>query len=261
MTFFAVSNLEKEFGGLSALDGVSFTLYKNDIVGVIGPNGAGQSTLFNCITGYLQPTGGGIKFKNHSVTGVEPEELAQRGLVRTFQIPKVFPTMTVLENVMVAAKDHPGERLYGGLVGPEESDQYERQIEERAIELIEDFNLKRVMHEYASNISGGQRKLLDLCRALMVDPDLLLLDEPFAGVQEELVKEISDQIKRLHESGVTIMIIEHGIETLVDIVDRMIVLDNGAVLADGDPEAVVNNREVLETYIGDIDQPIVEEGP
>ncbi|WP_251343732.1 ABC transporter ATP-binding protein [Haloplanus halophilus] len=257
MTFFEVSDLRKEFGGLSALDGVSFTVYKNDMIGLIGPNGAGKSTLFNCITGYLEPTSGAVTFKRTNVTGEDPDELARRGLVRTFQIPRVFPTMTVLENVKVAAQGHPGERVYAGMVGTDDSLEFEAETTDRALELVDQFNLKRVVDEYGANISGGQRKLLDLCRALMVDPDLLLLDEPFAGVQEELVKEITAQIRRLNDNGVTVIVIEHGIETLVDLVDRMIVLDNGAVLADGDPGAVVNDREVLETYIGDVDEAAV----
>jgi neutral amino acid transport system ATP-binding protein len=260
LTFFSVSELQKTFGGLRALDEVSFNVYEKDMIGVIGPNGAGKSTLFNCITGYLEPTSGFVSFRGTPVTDLEPEQLARKGLVRTFQIPRVFPTMTVRENVMVAAQDHPGERLYGALIDSGDALQYEHETKERALELIDDFNLTRVKDEYASNISGGQRKLLELCRALMVDPDLLLLDEPFAGVQEELVKEISTQIRRLNENGVTVIIIEHGIETLVELVDRMIVLDHGSIIADGDPEAVVNDRTVVETYIGDLDQPIAGEG-
>lgn len=258
MTFFEVSELEKTFGGLSAVDDVSFKVHEEDIVGIIGPNGAGKSTLFNCITGYLEPTSGFVSFRNRPVTDLEPQELAREGIVRTFQIPKVFPTMTVKNNVMVAARDHPGERLSGALAGSNETVQYEREIEDRAVELIDDFNLTRVRDEYASNISGGQRKLLTLCRALMVGPDLLLLDEPFAGVQEELVEEITSQINRLRANGVTVIIIEHGIKTLVRLVDRMIVLDNGSIIAEGDPETVVNKREVLETYIGEVDQPAAE---
>lgn len=163
--------------------------------------------------------------------------------------------MTVQNNVMVADQNHPGEQFYNALAGTDNGVQYENELEQQALDIIEDFNLTRVKNEYASNISGGQRKLLSLCRALMVGPDLLLLDEPFAGVQEELVKEIVAQIERLNENGVTVIIIEHGIETLVELVDRMIVLDNGSIIADGKPNDVVNRQKVLETYIGDIDQP------
>lgn len=258
MTFFSVAELTKSFGGLTAVDNVSLNVYEGDMVGVIGPNGAGKSTLFNCITGYLEPTSGEIHFKGKPVTDLEPEELSQEGLVRTFQVAKVFPTMSVLDNVMVASQGHPGERIHGAMRGSEDVIRHETETRERAEKLIDEFNLTRVSHEYASNISGGQRKLLDLCRALMVDPDLLLLDEPFAGVQEELVKEISAQIERLNENGVTVVIIEHGIETLVNLVDRMIVLDNGSIIADGKPEAVVNKEEVIETYIGDVDQSTAE---
>jgi len=260
MTFFSVDNMEKRFGGLTAVDSVSFNVYEGDIVGVIGPNGAGKSTLFNCITGYLEPTSGDIHFKERPVTDYEPEKLARNGLVRTFQIPKVFPTMTVENNILVAGQDHPGERLYEALAATDDTMQYESELEERADELMDDFNLKRVKNEYASNISGGQRKLLSLCRSLMVNPDLLLLDEPFAGVQEELVEEIAAQITRLNQNGVTVIIIEHGIETLVDLVDRMIVLDNGSIIADGEPNSVVNKQKVLETYIGEMDQPQAEGG-
>lgn len=260
MTFFSVDNMEKRFEGLTAVDSVSFNVYEKDIVGVIGPNGAGKSTLFNCITGYLEPTSGEIHFKETPVTDYEPDKLARNGMVRTFQIPKIFPTMTVKNNILVAGQDHPGEQLLNALAGTGDTIQHESELEERAEELIDDFNLTRVKNEYASNISGGQRKLLSLCRALMVEPDLLLLDEPFAGVQEELVEEIAAQITRLNQNGVTVIIIEHGIETLVELVDRMIVLDNGSIIADGDPESVVNKRKVLETYIGEMDQPEAEGG-
>jgi branched-chain amino acid transport system ATP-binding protein len=255
MTFFSVAELNKSFGGLTAVDNVSLNVYEGDIVGVIGPNGAGKSTLFNCITGYLEPTSGEIHFRETPVTDHGPGKLSQEGLVRTFQEARVFPTMTVLDNVMVASQDHPGEEIQGALRRSNNVVEHETETQKRAKELIDDFNLKRVENEYASNISGGQRKLLDLCRALMVEPDLLLLDEPFAGVQEELVKEISSQITRLNENGVTVIIIEHGIETLVNLVDRIIVLDNGSIIADGEPESVVNKKEVIETYIGSVDQP------
>lgn len=260
MTFFSVNNIEKRFEGLTAVDSVSFNVYEKDMIGVIGPNGAGKSTLFNCITGYLEPTSGEIHFKEQPVTDYEPEKLARNGLVRTFQIPKIFPTMTVKNNILVAGQEHPGEQLYNAVAGTGDTMQYESELEDRANALIDDFNLTRVKNEYASNISGGQRKLLSLCRALMVDPGLLLLDEPFAGVQEELVEEIAAQITRLNQNGVTVIIIEHGIETLVDLVDRMMVLDNGSIIADGDPESVVNKRNVLETYIGEMDQPKAEGG-
>ena len=260
MTLLEANGLRKTFGGIVAVDEVSFEVDRTEIVGVIGPNGAGKSTLFNCITGYLEPTSGEIHFKEQPVTDYEPQQLARNGLVRTFQMPKIFPTMTVKNNVLVAGQDHPGERLYNALAGTDNTVEYESELEERAGDLIEDFNLTRVKDEYASNISGGQRKLLSLCRALMVEPDLLLLDEPFAGVQEELVEEIAAQISRLNQNGVTVIIIEHGIETLVNLVNRMIVLDNGSIIADGDPETVVNKQKVLETYIGDMDQPKAEGG-
>jgi branched-chain amino acid transport system ATP-binding protein len=251
VTLLDVDGLEKEFGGLLAIDDLSLSVDRGELVGVMGPNGAGKSTLFNCISGVVEPTAGTVAFDGEDVTGEQPEVLARRGLVRTFQHTRQLDTMTVRENVRLAAPNQPGERTVPALTRSQGMQETERRVVERADELIEAFELDHLADEYASNLSGGQRKLLELARVLMLDPDLLLLDEPFAGVNPTLTNEIADRIRELNDEGMTVVVIEHELETLTALVDRLVVLTQGSVLVDGDPETVLDDERVVEAYLGE----------
>ena len=251
MTLLDVVDLEKEFGGLLAVDDLSLSVDRGELVGVMGPNGAGKSTLFNCISGVAAPSDGVVAFDGEDVTGEQPEELARRGLVRTFQHTRQLGTMTVRENVRLAAPDQPGERTLPALAGTREMRDTERRVIERADELIAAFELDHLADERASNLSGGQRKLLELARVLMLDPDLLLLDEPFAGVNPTLTDDIADRIRALNDDGMTVVVIEHELETLTALVDRLVVLTQGSVLVDGDPATVLDDERVVEAYLGE----------
>lgn len=251
MTLLATRGLSKNFGGIQALDDVSVEIDDGELVGLIGPNGAGKTTFFNCVTGFLEPTAGSVYFDGEEVTGYSSAELAHEGMVRSFQHSRAVTTLSVLDNVRLAAPDHPGERTFRALAGTDGVVEYEREITRRAEELLERFDLAQRADEYAGRLSGGQRKLLEVARALMLDPDLLLLDEPYAGIDEETIGEISAYIKELNDEGMTFLVIEHGLESLVELVDRLIVLNQGEVLADGPTGEVVRNEQVIKVYTGE----------
>ncbi|WP_435345371.1 ABC transporter ATP-binding protein [Haloarchaeobius sp. HRN-SO-5] len=250
MSLLDVDDLVKDFGGLRAIDGLSVTVDEGELVGVMGPNGAGKSTFFNCVSGVVTPDEGTVVFDGEDVTGKQPEEIARDGMVRTFQHTRQLDTMTVRENVRLAAPGQPGERTLSALFRTDEMQATEREVTERADELVEAFELDHLADEYASNLSGGQRKLLELARVLMLDPDLLLLDEPFAGVNPTLTNEIADRIRDLNDDGMTVVVIEHELETLTDLVDRLVVLQQGRLLVEGEPEAVLNDERVIDAYLG-----------
>jgi branched-chain amino acid transport system ATP-binding protein len=251
MTLLEARNLTKEFGGLRALDTLDVEIEEGSLVGIIGPNGAGKTTLFNCITGVLEPDDGTIVFGDENVTGYRPYELARRGMVRTFQLTRELKSMTVTENVRLAAPDHPGERTVHAIRHSDAMQRREQEIAERAAELIEQFELDHLADEYSSNLSGGQRKLLELARALMLDPELLMLDEPFAGVNPTLTNRIVDHIRRLNDEGMTVVLIEHELETLTRLVDQLVVLAQGRLLTTGKPKEVLQNERVIEAYLGE----------
>ncbi|WP_255197480.1 ABC transporter ATP-binding protein [Halorarius litoreus] len=250
MTLFETSGVEKSFGGLRALDGVDVSIDEGELVGLIGPNGAGKTTYFNCVTGLLEPDGGTIRFDGEDVTDKPSAELARAGMVRTFQLSRTLKSMTVRENVQIAAMDHPGESAIHAFRQTDALYENEERITERAEDLLDRFGLGHLKDTTAGTISGGDRRILEICRGLMLDPKLFLLDEPFAGVNEATVEEISKYIKDLNDEGMTFVIIEHGLRELVQLVDRLIVLHEGAVLADGDPRDVVSDEEVINVYMG-----------
>lgn len=251
MSLLDVDGLVKEFGGLRAIDDLSVSVDRGELVGVMGPNGAGKSTFFNCVSGVVAPDDGRVVFDGEDVTGDPPETLARSGLVRTFQHTRELETMTVRDNVRLAAPDQPGERTAPALLRTDAMRAHEREVRERADELIEAFELDHLADEYSGNLSGGQRKLLELARVLMLDPDLLLLDEPFAGVNPTLTNEIADRIRDLNDEGMTVVIIEHELETLTDLVDHLVVLQQGGLLVEGEPEAVLSDERVIEAYLGE----------
>jgi len=250
MSLLSADDIVKEFGGLRAVDGLSVSIDRGELVGVIGPNGAGKSTLFNCISGAITPDEGVVTYDGAEVTGDPPEVLARRGLVRTFQATRELETMTVRDNVRLAAPDQPGEQTVSALLRTESMQNTERSVRTRANELLETFELDHLADEYSGNLSGGQRKLLELARTLMLDPDVLMLDEPFAGVNPTLTDEIAEHVRELNENNMTVVIIEHELETLTELVDRLIVLQQGRVLVDGRPEDVLSDDRVIEAYLG-----------
>ncbi|UVE49604.1 ABC transporter ATP-binding protein [Haloferax larsenii] len=250
MTLLEVDGLHRSFGSLVAVDDVTFEIEPGEIVGMIGPNGAGKTTTFNCISGVLASDAGTVTFDGEDVTNVPAYELARSGLVRTFQQTRELSTMTVEANVLLPTPAHPGERAWHAITRSEASQQREREARKRAMELLDVFDIRSKADEYAGTLSGGQRKLLELARALMLDPTMLMLDEPFAGVNPTLTTELVAHLESLNDDGLSLLIIEHELETLTDLVDRLIVLTDGRVLATGTPAEITSNEEVIDAYLG-----------
>jgi len=246
-----LENIYKNFGGIQALSGVSFNVEEGSITGLIGPNGSGKSTCFNVITGFYSRDGGSIYFKGERLGHLEPFEIARKGIGRTFQIAQVPEKMTVMENLLLAPQSQTGEDflnvfLKSGKI-KDETDEYL----ERSADILKLLKLYDLRNEYAGNLSGGQKKLLSLGRVLISDPDLILLDEPTAGVNPTLINDIIRTIKQLRdEKGKTILIVEHNMRVISQICDRVIVLDYGRKIAEGTPIEIQNNEEVLEAYLG-----------
>jgi branched-chain amino acid transport system ATP-binding protein len=250
MSLLSADGITKEFGGLRAIDDLSVSIDEGELVGVMGPNGAGKSTFFNCVSGVIPPDDGTVTLRGTDVTGDSPESLAHRGLVRTFQDTRELETMTVRDNVRLAAPNQSGERTLPALLRSDEMKNEEAAVRRRADQLIETFELDHLADEYSSNLSGGQRKLLELARTLMLDPDVLMLDEPFAGVNPTLTHEIADHVRGLNDDGMTVVIIEHELETLTSLVDRLVVLQQGRLLVEGEPGVVLEDERVIDAYLG-----------
>ncbi|MFQ6111775.1 MAG: ABC transporter ATP-binding protein [Nitrospinota bacterium] len=229
----SISDVSKHFGGVTAVDRCSLELEGNRIYGLIGPNGSGKTTLFNLISGTLRLDRGSILYKGEKISGLRPYQIANKGISRTFQIIRVFPKMTALENMIVVSR--------GGNV---------KEDEQRACELLDFVQLGHLKHEYAGNLSYGQQKLLEFIRALMSDPELVLLDEPAAGVNRTLLKSLLDRIQELREKGKTIVIVEHDMKVVMNLCERIFVLDHGEKIAEGTPEEVKENERVIEAYFG-----------
>jgi neutral amino acid transport system ATP-binding protein len=248
-----VQNLRKTFGGITAVDDTSFEVEEGSLTGLIGPNGAGKSTTFNCITGVHEPDGGTVLFNGRDITGMRPHEIATRGLVRTFQIARELEEMTVLENLMLAPQGQEGEKLtYAvtpGLRGSVQRD--EAAIRDEVWEMLEFFEIDHLAEEYAGNLSGGQRKLLEMARALMTDPEVLLLDEPFAGVNPTLEEKLLDRIHELREQGYTFLLVEHDMDLIMENCEHIIVMHQGQVLAEGTAADIRSNDRVIEAYLGE----------
>ncbi len=246
-----IDSLSKNFGGIKAVDNVSFKLKQGSITGLIGPNGAGKTTLFNIIAGNLNPTSGKVFLDGQNITGLPAHELFYRGLLRTFQIPHEFKSLTVLENLMVVPGYQIGEKLLGAWFKTNLISSQEEKIRNKAINVIEFLNLKHLSQEIAGNLSGGQKKLLELGRTMMVDAKVVLLDEVGAGVNRTLLKEISNAIIRLNkEKGYTFCMIEHDMDLISLLCDPVIVMAEGAILFEGTADQVKNNDEVIEAYLG-----------
>ena len=246
-----LSKVNKLFGGLHAVNDVSINVEKGSITGLIGPNGAGKTTLFNIIAGNLKPSSGMISLNNENITGLYPHELFSKGILRTFQIAHEFSTLTVLENLMMVPGNQSGEILLNALLKPKLIKKEEDQIRSKAYEVIEFLNLKHLANERAGNLSGGQKKLLELGRTMMVDAKLVLLDEVGAGVNRTLLKELGTAILRLNkEKNYTFCMIEHDMDFISRMCDPVIVMAEGSVLFEGTSDEVKKNEKVIESYLG-----------
>jgi neutral amino acid transport system ATP-binding protein len=244
-----VRSISKRFAGVLAVDRATFDVAPGTITALIGPNGAGKSTLFNVLTGFERGDGGDVRFDAESVYGRAPHAIARRGMVRTFQLTKALAVMTVLDNMLLAAPN-PGERLVLAPLRPAWR-RAERAARERATELLEVFGLAGKASDFAGTLSGGQRKLLELARALMLEPRMLLLDEPLAGVNRTLGRTLLEHIARLRsERGVTILLVEHDMDVVMRYSDTVVVMGEGRVLTSGRPEEIRRDPRVIEAYLG-----------
>jgi branched-chain amino acid transport system ATP-binding protein len=246
-----VDEVVKRFGGIRAVDGATLNVRKESITALIGPNGAGKTTLFNVVTGFYRGDRGSVRFDGDRVFGEPPYELARKGMVRTFQITKALAAMPVIDNMMLAAPEQPGERFRNLILRPGAVRAREKEVREQAMELLEVFNLTKLADDYAGTLSGGQRKLLELARALMTEPKLLLLDEPMAGINPTLGARLLEHMQQLRrERGVTFLFIEHDMEVVMNHADRVVVMAEGRVIAEGEPQEVRNDRRVIDAYLG-----------
>ena len=246
-----VEDIHKHFGGLRAVDGTSLTIETGTITGLIGPNGAGKTTLFNVIAGHYSPTSGRILLDGEDISGLAPHELFAKGLLRTFQIAHEFSTLSVRENLMMVPATQSGESLISTWLSPKKVAMEEERVRAKADEVIEFLEIGHVADELAGNLSGGQKKLLELGRTMMVDAKIVFLDEVGAGVNRTLLNTIGDAILRLNkERGYTFCMIEHDMEFISRLCDPVICMAEGRVLAQGTAEEVKNNEEVIEAYLG-----------
>ena len=241
----SVRNLSKNFGGVTAVDDVSFEVHEGEILGLIGPNGSGKSTLFNCILGQLPATNGTVLVDGQNVAGKRPSDLNKLGVGRTFQMLQVFPDMSVLDNIILAGQEHKGTMLSRLFGRPDAG------LTEEAKTMIEFFRLTHQTYEKAGSLSYGQQKLLDAAMAFMAGPKLVMLDEPAGGVNLTMLADLKERLKAFNrERGATFVVIEHNMEFVMSLCTRIIVLANGRIIAEGDPETVRNNPGVIEAYLG-----------
>jgi neutral amino acid transport system ATP-binding protein len=246
-----VRGVVKRFGGVAAVDGADFAVPRGSITALIGPNGAGKTTLFNVVTGFQRGDRGDVVYDGRSVFGRPAYAIARRGMVRTFQITKALTAMPVIDNMTLAAPRQPGERIPTLLVRAPAARRRERDVLARAHELLETFGLREHADAYAGTLSGGQRKLLELARALMAEPRLLLLDEPMAGVNPALGDRLLEHMHELRErAGMTFLFIEHDMDVVMGHSDRIVVMAEGKVIAAGAPETVRADRRVIDAYLG-----------
>lgn len=246
-----VDDLHMHFGGLKAVDGASIEIAKGSITGLIGPNGAGKTTLFNVIAGHYKPSSGQVWLGDENITGLSPHQLFHKGLLRTFQIAHEFSTLTVRENLMMVPDNQPGERLVDVWVRPSKVREREEEVRAKADEVIEFLEISHVADELAGNLSGGQKKLLELGRTMMVDAKIVFLDEVGAGVNRTLLNTLGDAILRLNrERGYTFCMIEHDMDFIGRLCDPVIVMAEGKVLAKGTANEVKANEQVIEAYLG-----------
>ncbi|TQN31473.1 amino acid/amide ABC transporter ATP-binding protein 1 (HAAT family) [Haloactinospora alba] len=243
------SGVRRSFGGLTAVNVQNLEVQRGTITSLIGPNGAGKSTLFNLLTGFDRVDAGRWEFRGKKLNGMGGHRVARQGMVRTFQLTKALTRMTVLDNMLLAAQGQSGERFLGSFL-PFAWQRQERENRERAMELLRRFNLEAMHGEIAGSLSGGQRKLLEMARALMVEPSMVMLDEPMAGVNPALVQSLLGHITSLRDEGMTVLFVEHDMDVIMGISDWIVVLAQGEVIAEGRPEDVRSNSAVIDAYLG-----------
>lgn len=246
-----IEQLTKDFGGLRAVDNCSFEVPQGVIFGLIGPNGSGKTTVFNLVTGFLEPTDGRVYFRDRDITRLPPHHVAQLGIVRTFQLVRTFNRMTVMENLLVGSKNQAGENVLWGALRTSKVRRQEREAIERARALLSVVGLEAAADEYCGNLSYAEQKMVEITRALMTDPELIMLDEPASGINPTLVNQILDYIRRLRdEQGKTFLLVEHDMRVIMNLCERIAVLDHGQKIAEGTPREISENLAVIDAYLG-----------
>ena len=248
--YLEVTNLKKSFGGIKAVDVESLNLNRNELTSIIGPNGAGKTTFFDLISGFQDSDEGKVYLNNKNITKSQPYAIARLGMIRTFQLTKVFDRMTVLENMMFSASTVNNDSFLKSIVKLPSQKTTEKKIRDKSFEIMKELNIDHMANSYAREMSGGQKKLLELGRSIINNPSVLLLDEPLAGVNPKLAEEILQIILNLAGKGISILMVEHNIEAVMKISERVIVLAEGKVIADSTPENIRTDEKVIEAYLG-----------
>ncbi|MCD6358943.1 MAG: ABC transporter ATP-binding protein [Dehalococcoidia bacterium] len=246
-----IEKVSKHFGGIYAVNNVSLDIHEGGIWSMVGPNGSGKSTLFNTILGLYKPDEGTISFKGERINNMYPYQIYARGLVNSFQTPRIFHSMTILDNMLVAARGHQGDSMWNSLFMRKKWQKQEEKLIDEALNLLEFVELNRMAFSPAAELSGGQRKLLELAKVLMAKPTLLLLDEPAAGINPVLAKKIFRKLNEISRNGTTFLIIEHRLDLLFEFASWTYVLNKGSIIATGKPKDIVNNPVFYQAYLGE----------
>jgi branched-chain amino acid transport system ATP-binding protein len=250
MVILELQGLRKQFGELVAVDDVDMRVEQGEIRGLIGPNGSGKTTIFNCITGFLHPTGGKVIWQGEDITGRPPHVVAAKGIARTFQLTNLFRDMTALQNVVMAFHLHTGVGLFGQYLMTKRTKKRHKEVEERAIEILETMGIGDVKDEIAGALPHGHQEALGVAMALATEPKILLLDEPVTGMNPSETQDMMERITRLRDSGITILLVEHDMKAVMSTCERLTVMNFGKNICEGDPAGVCSHEEVIEAYLG-----------